>query len=155
MHTGKRSTQAEMFSRTAQAMTESREWSVRLGKSMIVASVRITSSEAERTDLEKPARTFTDVTSCRKATLYRLSSLYRQTSLKYIRDYIGKRILLKGLRCYDAVTKITLKKGKVSRRHHILQSSLRIRKQTDGRAESRDKGNGRDDQGTGGQHPGY
>ena len=61
-----------------QAMTESREWSVRLGKSMIAASVRITSSEAERTDLEKPARTFTDVTSCRKATLYRLSSLYRQ-----------------------------------------------------------------------------
>ena len=53
MHTGKRSTQAEMFSRTAQAMTESREWSVRLGKSMIAASVRITSSEAERTDLEK------------------------------------------------------------------------------------------------------
>jgi len=72
------STQAEMFSRTAQAMTESREWSVRLGKSMIAASVRITSSEAERTDLEKPARTFTDVTSCRKATLYRLSSHYRQ-----------------------------------------------------------------------------
>ena len=34
------------------------------------------------------------------------------TSLKYIRDYIGKRILLKGLRCYDAVTKITLKKEK-------------------------------------------
>ena len=67
-----------MFSRTAQAMTESREWSERLGKSMIAASVRITSSEAERTDLEKPARTFTDVTSCRKATLYRLSSLYRQ-----------------------------------------------------------------------------
>ena len=99
-----------MFSRTAQAMTESREWSVRLGKSMIAASVRITSSEAERTDLEKPARTFTDVTSCRKATLYRLSS--PPTSLKYIRDYIGKRILLKGLRCYDAVTKITLKKEK-------------------------------------------
>ena len=67
-----------MFSRTAQAMTESREWSVRLGKSMIAASVHITSSEAERTDLEKPARTFIDVTSCRKATLYRLSSLYRQ-----------------------------------------------------------------------------
>ena len=65
-----------MFSRTAQAMTESREWSVRLGKSMIAASVRITSSEAERTDLEKPARTFT------------------------------------ALRCYDAVTKITLKKEK-------------------------------------------
>ena len=39
---------------------------------------RQTSSEAERTDLEKPARTFTDVTSCRKATLYRLSSHYRQ-----------------------------------------------------------------------------
>lgn len=34
------------------------------------------------------------------------------TSLKYLRDYIGKRILLKGLRCYDAVTKITLKKEK-------------------------------------------
>lgn len=34
------------------------------------------------------------------------------TSLKYIRDYIGKRILLKGLRCFDAVTKITLKKEK-------------------------------------------
>ena len=48
MHTGRRSTQAEMFSRTAQAMTESREWSVRLGKSMIAASVRITSSEADR-----------------------------------------------------------------------------------------------------------
>ena len=32
------------------------------------------------------------------------------TSIKHIRDYIGKKILLKGLRCYDAVTKITLKK---------------------------------------------
>ena len=84
-----------MFSRTAQAMTESREWSVKPEKSMIAASARITSSEAERTDLEKPARTFIDVTSCRRTTLY-----------------IGKRILLKGLRCYDAVTKITLKKEK-------------------------------------------
>jgi hypothetical protein len=34
------------------------------------------------------------------------------TSLKYIRDYIGKKIILKGLRCYDVVTKITLKKEK-------------------------------------------
>lgn len=34
------------------------------------------------------------------------------TSLKYMRDYIGKQILLKGMRCYDAVTKITLKKEK-------------------------------------------
>lgn len=32
------------------------------------------------------------------------------TSLKYMRDYIGKKILLKGLRCYDAITKISLKK---------------------------------------------
>ena len=36
------------------------------------------------------------------------------TSLKYMRDYIGKRILLKGMRCYDAVTKITLKREKNS-----------------------------------------
>ncbi|MCD7862208.1 MAG: hypothetical protein LUG61_01525 [Lachnospiraceae bacterium] len=36
------------------------------------------------------------------------------TSLKYMRDYIAKRILLKGIRCYDAVTKITLKKEKSS-----------------------------------------
>lgn len=36
------------------------------------------------------------------------------TSLKYMRDYIGKRILLKGMRCYDAITKITLKKEKNS-----------------------------------------
>lgn len=34
------------------------------------------------------------------------------TSLKYMRDYISKRILLKGMRCYHAVTKITLKKEK-------------------------------------------
>lgn len=34
------------------------------------------------------------------------------TSLKGMRDYIGKRILLKGMRCYDAITKITLKKEK-------------------------------------------
>lgn len=34
------------------------------------------------------------------------------TSLKYMRDYIGKRILLKNLRCWQAVTKITLKKEK-------------------------------------------
>ena len=34
------------------------------------------------------------------------------TSLKYMRDYIGKRILLKGMRGYDAITKITLKKEK-------------------------------------------
>ena len=34
------------------------------------------------------------------------------TSLKHMRDYISKRILLKGMRCYHAVTKITLKKEK-------------------------------------------
>ena len=34
------------------------------------------------------------------------------TSLKYLRDYIGKRVLLKGKRCWDVVTKITLKKEK-------------------------------------------
>ena len=34
------------------------------------------------------------------------------TSLKFMRDYISKRILLKGMRCYHAVTKITLKKEK-------------------------------------------
>lgn len=32
------------------------------------------------------------------------------SSLKALRDYIGKKILLKGLRCYQAITKITLKK---------------------------------------------
>lgn len=36
------------------------------------------------------------------------------TSLKYMRDYIGKRIVLKGLRCWQAVTKITLKKERNS-----------------------------------------
>lgn len=34
------------------------------------------------------------------------------TSLKFMRDYIGKKILLKGMRCHHAVTKITLKKEK-------------------------------------------
>lgn len=34
------------------------------------------------------------------------------TSLKFMRDYISKRILLKGMRSYHAVTKITLKKEK-------------------------------------------
>lgn len=34
------------------------------------------------------------------------------TSLKYFRNYIGKQILLKGMRSYDAITKITLKKEK-------------------------------------------
>lgn len=34
------------------------------------------------------------------------------TSLKYMRDYIGKRVLLKGLRCWQVLTKITLKKEK-------------------------------------------
>lgn len=34
------------------------------------------------------------------------------TSLKYMRDYIGKRVLLKGLRCWQVITKITLKKEK-------------------------------------------
>lgn len=34
------------------------------------------------------------------------------TSLKYMRDYISKKILLKGMRSYHAVTKITLKKEK-------------------------------------------
>lgn len=34
------------------------------------------------------------------------------TSLKPLRDYIGKRILLKGMRSYEAITKITLKKDK-------------------------------------------
>lgn len=36
------------------------------------------------------------------------------TSLKFMRDYISKRILLKGMRCFHAVTKITLKKEKSS-----------------------------------------
>ena len=44
--------------------------------------------------------------------LYPIILALPPTSLKYIRDYIGKRILLKGLRCYDAVTKIALKKEK-------------------------------------------
>jgi hypothetical protein len=77
------------------------------------------------------------------------------TSLKYIRDYIGKRILLQRTPLLRCRNQDHAEEGKVSRRHHILQSSLRIRKQTDGRAESRDKGNGGDDQSTGGQHPGY
>lgn len=34
------------------------------------------------------------------------------TSLKYMRDYIGKKILLKGMRCWQAVTRISLKKEK-------------------------------------------
>ena len=34
------------------------------------------------------------------------------TSIKYIRDYIAKSIVLKGMRCYDVITKITLKKEK-------------------------------------------
>lgn len=34
------------------------------------------------------------------------------TSIKSMRDYISKRILLRGMRCYSAVTKITLKKDK-------------------------------------------
>lgn len=32
------------------------------------------------------------------------------SSLKSFRDYIGKKILLKGLRCFQAITKVTLKK---------------------------------------------
>lgn len=32
------------------------------------------------------------------------------TSLKYLRDYIGKGLLLKGMRSYEALTKISLKK---------------------------------------------
>lgn len=34
------------------------------------------------------------------------------TSLKPLRDYIGKKILLKGMRSYEVITKITLKKDK-------------------------------------------
>lgn len=34
------------------------------------------------------------------------------TSLKYLRDYIGKKVVLKGLRCYEVITAITLKKEK-------------------------------------------
>lgn len=34
------------------------------------------------------------------------------TSIKYMRDYIGKRVLLKGLRCWQVLTRITLKKEK-------------------------------------------
>lgn len=34
------------------------------------------------------------------------------TSLKYMRDYIGKRVLLKGFRCWQVLTRITLKKEK-------------------------------------------
>ena len=101
-----------MFSRTAQAMTESREWSVRLGKSMIAASVRITSSEAERTDTGKACKNIHRCYILQEGNPVPIILALPPTSLKYIRDYIGKRILLKGLRCYDAVTKITLKKEK-------------------------------------------
>ena len=34
------------------------------------------------------------------------------TSLKFLRDYIGKKIVLKGMRSWDAITKITLKREK-------------------------------------------
>ena len=34
------------------------------------------------------------------------------SSLKSLRDYIGKKILLKGFRCFQVITKITLKKEK-------------------------------------------
>lgn len=34
------------------------------------------------------------------------------TSLRYMRDYIGKRVLLKGFRCWQVLTRITLKKEK-------------------------------------------
>lgn len=34
------------------------------------------------------------------------------TSIRYFRDYVGKRIILKGLRCWQVVTKVTLKKEK-------------------------------------------
>jgi hypothetical protein len=34
------------------------------------------------------------------------------TSIKFFKNYIAKRILLKGLRCYKVITKITLKKEK-------------------------------------------
>ena len=34
------------------------------------------------------------------------------SSLKYVRDYIAKRILLKGLRCFEVVTKISIKREK-------------------------------------------
>ena len=34
------------------------------------------------------------------------------TSLKHMRDYIAKKVLLQGMRCWEAVTKITLKKEK-------------------------------------------
>lgn len=34
------------------------------------------------------------------------------TSLKYMRDYIGKRVILNGFRCWQVLTKITLKKEK-------------------------------------------
>lgn len=34
------------------------------------------------------------------------------TSIKYMREYIGKRVLLKGYRCFQVITKITLKKEK-------------------------------------------
>ena len=67
---------AETSSRTAQVMTESREWNVRQEKSTTAASARITSSEVP--EREKPARTSTGVTSCRKATLYRLSLHYHR-----------------------------------------------------------------------------
>ncbi len=46
------------------------------------------------------------------------------TSLKYIRDYIGKRILLKGMRCWDAVTKITLKKEKSADGIHYSRAAF-------------------------------
>lgn len=36
------------------------------------------------------------------------------TSLKYLRDYIAKKVLLRGMRCWDVVTKISLKKEKSS-----------------------------------------
>lgn len=34
------------------------------------------------------------------------------TSLKYMRDYIAKKVLLRGMRSWEAITKITLKKEK-------------------------------------------
>ena len=88
-------------------MTESREWNVRQEKSTTAASARITSSGAG-----KACKNIHRCYILQESNPVPIILALPPTSLKYIRDYIGKRILLKGLRCYEAVTKITLKKEK-------------------------------------------
>lgn len=68
-------------------------------------------SSDDKNDKRKACKNIHRVVLLREGNPIPLVLSLPSTSIKCMRDYIAKRIILKGLRCWQVVTKITLKKA--------------------------------------------